>query len=125
MPTDNDHQEVMGALACDWIAETASTATQGSVQAGKALSPLSVESFLLVPLSLTFHNYVRASTNEIVEIIRCQSLKGRLLQPRSELDRSRDDDLTLPIQGDQVIAIVEHNGLCGSRQTALQVVQFR
>src|SRR5262245_27652825 len=100
----------IGAIDFDGITGTPSAPTQGflAAQLGRSrfIEVANNIGVFIARAGLAFHNRLRLRTNEIVEIIRRQPAKGCLLQPRSELDRSRDDDLTLPIQGDQVIAVI-------------------
>ena len=62
--------------------------------------------------------------DEIVEVVRDHLLEDGLLQACRELNRSRNDHLALPVQGDHVIAIIEHHGFRGAAQILLQVVQI-
>src|SRR5205085_11858383 len=46
---------------------------------------------------------------------------GELPRPRDEIQRSLHHDMTLPVQGDHMIAVVEHDRLDKAGEIALQV----
>src|SRR5262245_25052980 len=52
-----------------------------------------------------------------------ERLEVPTLQARGELERARDDELALAVEGDEVVAVVEHDGFSETAQAALQVMQ--